>query len=375
MAKKEFFVLSALATRISMDMEADRFAFNAPQASVVLFPFPGDLATQLSGFTEGWLVEVKVEAPDLDAAIQGANNYIELFLSTMTFQAGIGIEKARVILAYEITKNVPKRPFRQYFYDSGYKDSPQVRLDSLSDYVRKLSNMKETHKARTLRGLRWLRKGLLADDPLDQFMFLWQGLESLNSPLASVLGVPKAGKVEISRKCPECGAKYKETVEGKGGILRLLDELDADSTTKKEINLIRNAVSHGFHNLSPLYDRAIELLPTIAEALYLGISKIIGITPRSDAIASLQRISPIKLGEFLYLEANLLQADETKLASQGPYPFFTLSYKGGAPRTPTQIAGQSHFTPNLSCSWECVALGISGRNIDVKADIKRPTCS
>ncbi|MFQ6119826.1 MAG: hypothetical protein ACE5KE_08065 [Methanosarcinales archaeon] len=224
------------------------------------------------------------------------------------------IYRSNSILAYDITETVENRVFRQYFRNLPYSSAPSHFTSSyFAEHAYRIYTLEAEYRNRIYRAIRWFRKGIIGDDPIDQFLFFWHGLETLNSPLAESFGCEKSIKKEIERECKVCGQKYKNTITTKGGIEALFDDCGIEETTRKKINNIRNGISHGFKNLSEIYHIAIELLPSIAEILHRGIAKVLDMSFENPPYETLKRVAPIKLGDLIYIEFFLNEQDLSKL--------------------------------------------------------------
>lgn len=256
--------------------------------------------------------------------------------------------------------------FRQYFQNLPISSFSQVKISSFNERAKRIFTLQSKYRNRIYRAIRWFRKGIIADDPIDQFIFFWHGLETLNSPLAESFGCERSIKKEIERECKVCGEKYKDTITTKGGIEALYDDIGVEETTRKKINEIRNAVSHGFENLQEIYAIVLELLPNIAEILHRGIEKVLNMSFEEQLYDNLKRVAPIKIGDLIYHEVFLNQQDVSKLGVEGYYPFFTQETNIIDTRERGFLV-KSDFKPHLGCKYTTKAMGVSGK---VKIDIQ-----
>lgn len=315
----------------------------------------------ISNLSHGWIVEVRTSEQELETAITKSWEIVEFFLTTCCIEAGCEIFRSNVVLGYEITENIEKRTFRQYFDNIPMSSKPMgIEFSSYSSNLKKIWNANsEEYSGRILRAMRWFRKGINGDDPIDQFIFFWHGLETLNSTLANHYGVKKAGKIEIDTECKVCGETYKYSINSKAGIERLYDDVGIEKRVKKDINSVRNGVAHGYENISQLLELSTELLPTMAQLLHTGISNVTGSSHKDEVVQNLNRVSPIKTGGFVFVDMNLFEKDTSKLGINGYYPYFVHTIK--------EAEGQfeSSIVPKLTCKYEQYGFGISGKDINL----------
>ncbi len=359
-----FLVLMALDARMTFSPKCDQYSFQFPTVSLSFCEFTGSRMAVLAGFSEGWAIEAVVEETDIDLAIRKTNDFLELLLSSVSFHSGLGMPKAKLILVYDITKGEEKRFFRQYFYDRIFSEPASVNLERLKGDVKKILTGSDQESNRILRAIRWFRKGLFHDDPLDQFLAFWHGLESLNSPLARKFGIEKKATTRIERTCPLCNKTYFDLIDSKGGIAELFEKTNVDPVMKRKINHIRNAISHGFQDVTSLYGPAIEVLPAVSRLLYQGISFVLDLAPNKSVFQNLERASPIKIGDFYFLEVFLLKSDEAALGKAGFHPYF-LQIEANTETSEGKIVAKPTFRPFVDCAYQVYATGVSGRNIDL----------
>ena len=345
--------------------EAANYSFNIGDLVISFRRFKDQRDRIISELNYGWIIEVKLSAENIDDAISQASEISEFFLSAFCFESGCESYPSNIILSYEITEAVEKRIFRQYFRNLSFRSSPtQIAFSSFFEHSEKILSFKTDHKNRIYRALRWFRKGIMSDDPIDQFLFFWHGLETLNSPLAEHFECDKNITKEIERQCKKCGQKYMDHISTLGGIEALYDNIKIDRAKRTKIKDMRNGISHGFKNLSELYGDAIELLPTMAKILHIGITKILGISFEQSHYDGLERVAPIKLGELMKIDFFLNENDISKLALDDYYPFFiyedsTISKEGG-------FNVQSKCIPHVGCSYEPLVMGVFTKNSSIK---------
>ena len=360
----KYLVLLSTKTSLHFMPDGSIYSFSINDSDISFCRITDSRDKIISELGQGWIIEVKLHEENIDKGIDRATKLSEFFLSAFCFETGCEIYRSNIILVYEITESVEKRVFRQYFHNLASSSAIQVTFPSLSEHVERIWGLETEYRNRIYRSIYWFRKGIVGDDPLDQFLFFWHGLETLNSPLAKRFDREKSINKEIERQCKACGQKYTDIVTTKGGIEALFDDIGIEDSIRTEINKMRNSITHGFANLSELYEIAIELLPTVAEILHCGIAKVLDISFEKPLFDNLKRVAPIKMGDLYYMECTLNEKDVSKLGIKGYYPFFTCEANTAPNEKGFEI--QSKFQPHISCTYTAYAQGVSGKNVKIK---------
>ncbi len=244
-----YLVLLSTRTNLSFVPEEAIYSFNIADSVISFRRFKDPRDRVLSEHNYGWMIEVKLKGENIDNAVIQASEMSEFFLSAFCFETGCEIYRSNIVLAYEITEAVENRVFRQYFRNLIFPSSTQITFSSFSKHSERIWSLKTEYKDRIYRAIRWFRKGIIGDDPFDQFLFFWHGLEALNSPLAEHFGREKSIEKEIERQCKVCGQKNLDTITANGGIEALFDDNEINDTIRSKIKKMRNGISHGFANL------------------------------------------------------------------------------------------------------------------------------
>jgi len=369
--------LVVLATKTSIRFAQDRamYEFNIGDLTISFRRIQDLRDKMVSDISHGWMIEVKPYAQNIDEATARATEVSEFFLSAFCLETGCPVYRANIILAYEITERVRRRIFRQYFRSLPLSSVPfQVPFSPFCEHTETIWGLDREYKNRIYRAIRWFRKGIIGDDPLDQFLCFWHGLESLNSPLAKRFGCEKATKKAIQTKCPHCSKKYPYTITVPAGIEALFNDMGISTGARKRINDAQNGIEHGFADLPRLYEVTLGLLPTMAKILHCGITKVLDISFNQSLADALKMVAPAKLGDLAYIEGLLEEKDLSKIGIDGYYPFFVL--------TDTEVAGvsaktldiKSTFKSRAGCHCKLYAAGLTARNvrIDIKS-VRRTT--
>lgn len=329
MEMPEYLVL--LSTKNFLNFSPDEiFEFEFTDMAIKIRQIRDSLDKVISSLNNGCLMEVKLSEKDIDSAIEKAFEVSEFFLSIICLDTGLPSHSSKIVLAYEISENVEERIFRQYFPDIPFSiKSAEIERDGFFDNVKTIYQYvhgpeKIKYKHRVYRAMRWFRKGLSSHDPLDQFLFFWHGLETINPILAEYFNSKNVLKGKTTRKCNICGNEYEDEITLLGGIELLYDNIGLDETYKKEIKKIRNGISHGFEDIYPLSKRAYEMIPLMAQLLFYGLSKVIGVPYNLKIHENLKRVNPIKDNDFLYIEGFIIEKELSKIGENNYYPHFKM---------------------------------------------------
>jgi hypothetical protein len=323
--------LILFSTKNFLTYTENTFTFGAADMNFRFRQITDEEDKSLSGLDIGWLIEAEINEKDINTAIAKAGEVLEFLLSICCLETGLPVNRTRLILIYDISENIEERIFRQYFWDLPLSiQGAEVESESFLSNIKKIykfiyGSKTLKYKHRIYRAIRWFRKGLTTSDPLDQFLFLWHGLESLNSPLADYYGKEKKMMKKIDKKCPSCGEEYSIFIDG--GIEALYNDMKIDKKERKEIKDIRNGISHGFEDNIPLADRALKLLPLLAKILYTGISNITGFNTDTKTLKNIKSIDAFKINDFIYLEGIIKEKNLLKIGLGGYYPHFELEIK------------------------------------------------
>lgn len=311
----------------------------------------------ISPNVNGLIIEISITAKNIEEAIANAIERSEFFMSSLSFETSHVVHYSNVLLAYDITENIEKRVFKQYFYNLPFfAENTQIFPGPFTEHTKKIYYLDNTYKDRVFRAIRWYRKGINANDSIDQFLFFWHGLESLNSPLAEYYGNDKSVEKEIGKSCDYCGKGCKIIVPG--GIEALFSDLGHNSLIK-EIKDIRNDISHGRKTIAELYESTLDKLPILAEILHQGICYILDIKDEFNS-SIFKRVSPIEAGDSLIIEGHMIEKYITKLGL-GYHPYIKVE---------TKILDNGiidyNFENIMECEFNPTSSGISGNNIKIE---------
>lgn len=324
------------------------------EADLELFGDHGDYVAQ---------IEIDVDSNDLEVVAAQSWDFLEISLTCLSYHSACEIHKSRRVTILDTTPGIEERAFRQYFYNLPIMGYPAVvRFEEFGKRLDQI--MAKAESDRVLRSLRWFRKGLLEDDPLDQFLFFWHGLEAINVPLAAALGVPQKVTETTTRTCKVCGEQYEDPVTVNGGIEELYERAGVDQARRKQIHSLRNGVSHGFAKVAELYGPAINLLPTMAGLLHRAISLCLAVDYGDSLQKRFERVSPVKVSEVLFLDAFVYGKEVESLGIDRHYPYFThhvvSNVEGEA------LHNRSTFIRKFNGEYKLVSMSVSGRDTKVE---------
>jgi hypothetical protein len=357
-----------LATRTSFNFKQsfNEYSFDLKVYKVMLRKIISEVDQKISGIKYGFFIEIELETMDINSAISRAYDISELFLSMMSLETGVETYRSTLILAYDITEGISERDFIQFFYDLPLSRPQQADLEIYTTHLEAVLIYNGDQKERLHRSIRWLRKGINEDDPLDQFLALWQGLETLNTLLAAHFNCENAGKETIKQKCVKTGELFYSERTTKQGLEKLVYEVELDKSIWKKINRTRNSISHGYAQLAGLYDDSIRLSPYLAKLLHEGISLILGFEVDEKVVKHLENIAPLKVGETCIVECKLLEKDLNKLGSSYNHPFFiseneVIPFQNG-------YTVKQKMNPVIGCNYSAGAIAVSGRGVNVELE-------
>lgn len=239
-----------------------------------------DLRQEIGGAAihVGIVGDVEASGPDMQSAILLAAQRLEavLWIGALQSNAAVGVPKLK--FAIELTPGAKTTEAVQVEDNYDEVFSKKRRLDlPMNEQIGRHIHLRGT--SRIFRALHWYRKGLNEEDPIDQFMGFWVGLEALNPPLKDLLG----GDPE-ARRCPKCGELAETpTVNGVRTLFR-----DHNPDGLKDYKLCRNLRRDIQHSTADL-DQVLQQAPAAAEAarrmLRTAIYLLLGL-PAADGFAA-----------------------------------------------------------------------------------------
>lgn len=316
-----FLVVLSSKTLIKFEPERDQYIFDYSNVKVKFRRIISKKDMDLSRIKNGFIIEIELDAKNLDDSIDESIMIAEAFLSLFCFESGFPTDVANVILAYNITEKTEKRVFRQFLDIPHETSGNELDLAQVKRNAKKILFNSDKSNERINRAIRWFRKGLMVSDPIEQFTSFWQGLETINPLLVDSLDTEKSAKKEITRKCKNCGEDYKEEITTLGGIEALYDSMGIDESVRKDINSLRQGIVHGFRSIPELKELSLNLNPLVAKILHMGISSVLNISYEESLYNNLKRVSPIKLGDRFYCQCFINEINLKNLRKHYFHPY------------------------------------------------------
>jgi hypothetical protein len=363
-------VILATKTSIALKPLSDLYQIDTVEFTITLRQIKSETDQIISGMQHGWFIEFEVKALDLQKAVSFAYDFSEFLLSSLTLESGVESFKTNPILGYDITDGISERDFVQYFYDNPFTKPLAAEFESYLNHLQVIWGFVGERKDRLYRSIRWFRKGIIEDDPLDQFLNLYQGLETLNPVLAEHYGIPNGGKVITEGKCVRTNETYYFERNTHAGLEKLMDEVCMDASVRRDISIVRNKIAHGTEGFQTLYNDCIRLAPVVGKLLHEGISIILGFDINEQVTKQIGNIAPVRFGGVLILEIKLHEADINKIANDYAHPYFTIKFDvemfEDGPRIGYRVKNTCH--PVFACKYSSGAFSVSGVGINIELE-------
>ncbi|UOK62237.1 HEPN domain-containing protein [Paenibacillus sp. OVF10] len=323
---------------------------------------------KITGEKFGWLIEVDIEEVDIDHAIAGAHQISELFITMLCLTSGVEAYPSKIILSYDITEGTIEREFVQYFYDLPITRPQTVDIQIFANTLENVVGINSDKKARLARSIGWLRKGINEKDSLDQFLNLWQGLETLNPLLAKHFNCENSGKEIVEQTCVKTGNTFYLERTTKQGLEHLVEETGITRTEWKKLTNIRNGISHGYKKMDTLLAETLHYSPKIAVLLYKGICLIVDLPVDNAVVKHLNNVAPVKVGEHYASRHLLIEEDVNKLAiSPAKYPYFISRVKITPLNNGNGFEVEQNLKPVIGCKkYGSYEMDVAGREVKLE---------
>ncbi|MGO4732174.1 hypothetical protein [Paenibacillus sp. 2KB_22] len=323
---------------------------------------------KITGEKFGWLIEIDIEEVDIDHAISQAYQMSELFITMMCLTSGVEASPSKIILSYDITEGKMEREFVQYFYDLPITRPQTVDIQIFANTLENVVGIDSDKKDRLARSIGWLRKGINEKDSLDQFLNLWQGLETLNPLLAKHFNCESSGKEVVEQKCVKSGDTFYVERTTKQGLERLVEETGVTRTEWKKLTNTRNGISHGYQKMNTLLAETLQYSPEIAVLLYKGICLIVDLPVDNAVVKHLNNVAPVKVGENSSSRHILVEEDVSKLAKQPAlYPYFISEIKTKSLPDQNGFEVEHKLIPVMGCKkYGSHEIGVAGRELKIE---------
>jgi len=237
----------------------------------------------------GFLVQVKLEADDIDKAISAAQNISIHVLSIISCSSSASVSLPKTLWAYDATPDLDQREYRLFVYDPLLSLSTR-RLDDtflfrlleifINNYLQ--SNIDSDRKERILRAITSFRRGLSDnDDVLTEFLIHWSSLETMDVVYREICNIPSK-KIYVTcssckteyNYCPKCGREdtflKTQALSGIEDIFAILGQPEK----YHQLRRLRNGIAHGFEQLAVSIETARQNLELVRKAVLLMIMRI-----------------------------------------------------------------------------------------------------
>tara|TARA_R110002167_G_scaffold148524_2_gene341497 strand:- start:4245 stop:5522 length:1278 start_codon:yes stop_codon:yes gene_type:complete len=231
-----------------------------PNATIALFDRFVPLGD--AHLPNGLLIQVALDAQDIETAIQSAGSFAVSVLNIVSCVACASIDRPFVLSAYDASQGIKDRDFVGVTYDRTTPHSTCRPEDpELSEFIGKYdqfrsnSDIPQDHKNRVERSIDAYRRALADnDDPLTDFIVLWSAIEGLDC---------------VYRKTfPTRQSQFKD---GMRDLFARLNEPGSFDTLEG----LRNEIAHGNLDLDAANQMAIGNLELVRKALLLAVMWIV----------------------------------------------------------------------------------------------------
>ena len=224
----------------------------------------------------GFVIDATCHVDSRDQAIEATNSMVEGVVGVISFSLSAVVNPCIPAMVLDVTRDTTEREILQYLpLPSRIRPSRKFREEAFTVFWDHLEGMPPEEKTRILRAIRWYRKAIIEDDPFDQFMNLWTGIEVINESVKRKYKFPHEKPL---RSCPSCGTAVlvQPTLSGIEYLVVNLHEQAKE--TWHRILEVRNGLVHGFGELNYLINEMRTLIPVLRNALLKGVLDLMGMT-------------------------------------------------------------------------------------------------
>lgn len=253
-----------LGTKPYDDEESRKTLFlGLPGAQIAVFDALNEIAPDVS-VRDGLIIQVKLSAPDIDAAIGISINIAAYALSVMSCVTMASADNPFPLWAYEATEGVEHREYRYCFYEgTGPRATRALNDEHLIHLLEKnydsflaRTDVKDDFKERVQRALIAFRRGLADnEDVLNEFLTAWSTMEGLDCVYTKLLPA----------------ATVREFKDGMKDVLNRLGRPEVFGKLER----LRNDVAHGSLSLAQATQTAVDHVELIRQALAMMILRIL----------------------------------------------------------------------------------------------------
>jgi hypothetical protein len=271
---------------------------------------------------QGLRILVALRATGIHDAVNAASKAVEHLSDAFAFGLAAAVGECQPEFAVDFSEEATLRQVYQRV-----PIPPLLRpmrtlnpLDFLSvtTYLRRVA---AGSQPRLQSAIAWLRKSYDEENPYDEFVNLWMGLEAINPLVAEKHALTGAEEHAV---CPHCQMKIGKLTT-KAGVNYVLRELMGEPVDSyKRINKLRNALLHSIEPVEDLDARLAESVPLARRALVYAILDAAGAPREIWDIFSKQPLARQNEAYFeLYSEAEGMTRDH--VLKDGSLPLLRLA--------------------------------------------------
>jgi hypothetical protein len=284
--------------------------------------------------------------------------------------------------AYEVTPGIGKHEYLRDFYVQELRPLVQRKaapsifgqiFDAASQYEERtaqVSSNSEWHlRTRLQRAVAWFRKGITADDFVDEFIYYWLALEALNALIAHNKELPrtKCAQCELPiETCPYCGSDPKcfATTSPLYGIEQLACDIKLGKGEFRNLVKLRGKLLHAGATLratrgskhKPLIESISEKTPVARNLAIDGLSKVLGLP--EEATQKIKEHLPLKEGQTVRSRFKAyIQDFDVGCTSEEGYPVHPVIEVSvdklrieSLPGDKFTVSGKTRLKP-VNCKW------------------------
>ncbi len=253
------------ADTLGVLMGAHRLMLNLPGARILAV----NSVPESESVPQGLRVLVTLRAKSIEDAVEKAGRGVEHLSDGFAFGLAAAVGECRPEFAVDYSETAESRLVYQRIHMPPAL-RPMRTLNPLSfvSVMGYLQRVASRNQHRLQRAVAWLRKSYDQENPCDEFINLWMGLEAVNRLVAEKHSLQDA---EESFPCPHCGKGIgkHDTKAGVNYVVRQL--MGQTHAVAKRLAWLRNALLHSFEPVDDLYAQLEELLPLARCALVYSI--------------------------------------------------------------------------------------------------------
>jgi len=309
-----------------------------------------DNVAQYNSFTgrDGLRIDVALDSAAIISSVDKAGGYADAMLSFLVLCTSSYAPVVKFDFAYEITPGIDKHEYMRDFYleDIQFliqrKAEPNIYGEIFNaaaeheDRMQHITTRGEWHKYAGLqRAVSWFRKGIGADDIIDEYICYWIALEALGHLLTRDISEP------LRVKCAECGYSF-DTCPNCGKNPRIfastsplyeIEKLALDTgLSKKEFSELRRLRAKILHSGSalrvirkqedtPLVESIRTKVPVLRNLLIDGLSKALKLS--KETIQQIKEHEPLKERQAIRLRLKTYIEDvDSATVSEMGYPTY-----------------------------------------------------